>query len=50
MLLACLDDLPLTLSYVQAPLKLFPHGGVLRVEAGGQAGEAHIVQVGTALS
>jgi hypothetical protein len=33
MLLACLDDLPLTLPYVQASLELLAHGGVLGVEA-----------------
>jgi hypothetical protein len=33
-LLACLDDLPLALSYIQASLELLAHGGVLRVEAG----------------
>lgn len=47
-LLARLDDLPLPLSYVQAALELGAHGGVLGVEAGGQAGEAHVHDVGAA--
>jgi hypothetical protein len=32
-LLACLDDLPLTFSYIQAPLQLLAHSRVLGVEA-----------------
>lgn len=50
MLLASLDDLALPLSYVEASLQLLAHGGVLGVEAGRQAGEAHVLQVGAALA
>lgn len=49
-LLARFDDLPLTLSYIQAPLQLLAHAGVLGVEAGREAGHADIVQVGAALA
>ena len=50
MLLASLDDLSLALSYVQTALELLAHGGILGVEAGGQAGKAHIHEVRAALS
>jgi hypothetical protein len=49
-LLSCLDDLPLTLSYVQTSLELLTHGGVLGVEARRQAGEADVHEVSTALA
>ncbi len=42
-LLTSFNDLPLSLSYVQTTLKLLAHGGVLGMEAGGQAGEAHVL-------
>lgn len=44
-LLACLDDLPLPLSHVQASLQLLTHGGVLGVEARGKTGEAHVLHM-----
>jgi hypothetical protein len=47
-LLACFDDLSLPFSYVEAALELRAHGGVLGVEAGGEAGKAHVHDVGTA--
>lgn len=49
-LLACFDNLPLALSYIEASLELLAHGGVLGVEARRQAGEADIVEVGGALA
>src|SRR4051812_6910011 len=48
-LLACFDDLSLPLPYVDSPLKLLTHGGVLGVEARRQAGKADILNGCTVL-
>lgn len=50
MLLARLNDLPLSLSYIQAALELLAHGRILGVEAGRQASEAHVLEIGTSLA
>jgi len=47
-LLAGFNDLPLPFSYVQAALELRAHGRVLGVEAGRQAGETHVHDIGAA--
>jgi hypothetical protein len=49
-LLARLDDLSLSLSYIETALELLAHGGVLGVETGRQACEADVHEVRTALA
>lgn len=43
LLLTCFNNLPLSLPHFNTSLKLLAHGGVLGVEAGRQAGEAHVL-------
>lgn len=49
LLLAGFNDLSLSLPHINTPLKLLTHGGVLGMEAGGQARKADVLDGGTVL-